>query len=341
MDPKVSLIIPIFNAEKYLAQCLDYAASQTLREIEILCINDGSTDRSAEILAQYAARDSRIKVIHQENAGPGPSAARNRGLDAARGEYIAFMDADDWCEPEMCETAYRLALEHDAELVQFNFFEEYGQKTRPWKKNLKETRVFTELHDRFVSAEMLALTVWTRLFRRSFLEDHALRFLEGYIWEDNYFSMLAALHARRIVHSEAVLYHYRRGVGLSEKGWWNQNFPQQTNVHLHMIPVWTAILQDTEKLAFPERIRQELIFRKLKIFSHTFRKLAAPEQKAECLQMLRRALTFEDLRFLKAPGDFRLPLKLKIFYAWLFDQKGAWLGKLWLGKRPELPKKRK
>ena len=341
MDPKVSLIIPVFNAEKYLAQCLDSAIRQTLRELEIICIDDGSTDSSAEILKQYAVRDSRIRVIHQENGGPGPSAARNRGLDAAHGEFIAFMDADDWCEPEMCETAYSLAVQHNAEIAQFNFYEEENGTSRLWKKSLKETRLFTEPHERFVSIETLALTIWSRIFRRTFLVEHGIRFPEGCTWEDNYFSILAGLSAHRIVHCDAALYHYRRGVGFTQNQGWSKLFPQNANIYLHTIPIWTAILRDTEKLNLSEELRQELIYRKLKVFSHTFRKLAAPDQKAECLKMIRRALTFEDLRFLRDPGDFYLPLKIKIFYAWLFDQKGAWLGKLWLGKRPDISKKRK
>lgn len=337
MDPKVSLIIPVFNAEKYLAQCLDSAIRQTLRELEIICIDDGSTDSSAGILERYAARDPRIKVIHQENGGPGPSSARNRGLDAARGEFIAFMDADDWCEPEMCETAYTQAVQHDAEIAQFNFYEEENGTTRLWKKSLDETRLFTEPHDRFVSAEILALTVWSRIFRRTFLAEQGIRFPEGCTWEDSYFSLLAALSAQRIVHSDAVLYHYRRGTGFTQNQGWSRLFPNEANIYLHTIPVWTKILRDTEKLELSEELRKELLFRKLKVFSHTFRKIAIPNQKAACLEMIRSALTFEDLRFLRDPGDFRLPLKMKIFYAWLLEQKGAWLGRLWLGKRPEIP----
>ena len=91
---KVSVVIPVYNAEKYLCECLDSAAGQTLRDVEILCIDDGSTDNSAAVVAQYIKKDPRIRLIRQENSGSG--AARNRGIRTARGEYIAFLDADDF-----------------------------------------------------------------------------------------------------------------------------------------------------------------------------------------------------------------------------------------------------
>ena len=98
---KVSVILPVYNGETYLSECLDAILGQTLKEIEVICVNDGSTDRSPEILREYAARDSRIRVIDQENTGAG--AARNNGMAQARGEYLSFLDADDFFEPQMLE----------------------------------------------------------------------------------------------------------------------------------------------------------------------------------------------------------------------------------------------
>lgn len=117
MNHKVSVILPVYNGEKYLKQCLDSICSQTLKEIEILCVDDGSTDHTAEILADYAKKDERIRVIHQANAGAG--AARNNGLRQASGEYLSFLDADDFFEPDMLERAYAKAKEEDAQIVVF------------------------------------------------------------------------------------------------------------------------------------------------------------------------------------------------------------------------------
>ena len=105
--PLVTVIVPVYNVEKYLAECLDSICAQTLKNIEIICMNDGSTDLSGDILAQYAARDSRIFVLNQENQGQ--SAARNNALDLARGKYISFVDSDDVIAPEMLEELYNRA----------------------------------------------------------------------------------------------------------------------------------------------------------------------------------------------------------------------------------------
>ena len=107
MEPKVSIIIPVYNVEPFLARCLDSVVGQTLRGIEIICVDDGSPDRSIDILNRYAAQDDRIRVISQENRGLG--GARNRGFDAATGEFILFVDSDDWIDPVYCERLYEAA----------------------------------------------------------------------------------------------------------------------------------------------------------------------------------------------------------------------------------------
>src|SRR5574344_49484 len=111
----VSFIIPIFNTEKYLKQCLNSIISQTLSDIEIICINDGSTDNSLCILENFAKKDKRIKVINQKNKGQ--SAARNKGITLAKGEYIAFVDSDDWAQPDMLEKMYNRATQDDTDVT--------------------------------------------------------------------------------------------------------------------------------------------------------------------------------------------------------------------------------
>ena len=109
MEPKVSIIIPVYNVEPFLARCLDSVVGQTLRGIEIICVDDGSPYRSIDNLNRYAAQDDRIRVISQENRGLG--GARNRGFDAATGEFILFVDSDDWIDPAYCERLYEAARE--------------------------------------------------------------------------------------------------------------------------------------------------------------------------------------------------------------------------------------
>lgn len=114
-QPLITVIVPVYNVEKYLRRCLDSIIRQTYQNLEILCIDDGSIDNSGEICEQYAARDARIKVIHQENQGL--STARNRGLDTATGEYIAFVDSDDYIAADVLEQLYQSAVSSDATCV--------------------------------------------------------------------------------------------------------------------------------------------------------------------------------------------------------------------------------
>ena len=127
---KVSVIIPVYNGESYLEQCLDSIIGQTLKEIEIICVNDGSKDRTQQILEKYAEKDSRIQIINQENGGAG--AARNAGLRIARGEYLSILDGDDFFEPDMLEKAYKKAKESRAELLVFGS-DQYYETTDEYK----------------------------------------------------------------------------------------------------------------------------------------------------------------------------------------------------------------
>ena len=116
--PKISIIVPVYNVEKYLRRCLDSILAQTFTDFECICVDDGSPDGSGKILDEYAEKDSRFVVIHKDNGGV--SSARNAGLDVARGEWITFVDSDDWVEAETYETAYSVAVENDADLIQWN-----------------------------------------------------------------------------------------------------------------------------------------------------------------------------------------------------------------------------
>ena len=115
--PKVSVILPVYNVEKYLKQCMDSIVNQTLKDIEIICVDDGSTDASLSILKEYEKEDDRVKVICQQNAGAG--AARNNGLSIATGEYLSFLDSDDFFSLDMLEKSYAEAKKEDADLIVF------------------------------------------------------------------------------------------------------------------------------------------------------------------------------------------------------------------------------
>jgi glycosyltransferase involved in cell wall biosynthesis len=178
--PKVSIIIPIYNSDKYLAECLDSAIGQTLHDIEIICVNDGSTDRSPQILEEYAAKDSRIITIHQKNVGPG--AARNIGINLAKGKYILFLDSDDTIETTLCEKAITVAEQEQADMTFFF-------KQRDYSINIKEIESLTKIiqHNTTFILEDISFDdcyvflinlcqPWSKIWRTEFLVKNDLHF---------------------------------------------------------------------------------------------------------------------------------------------------------------------
>lgn len=228
-DIKVSVIIPVYNVEKYLEECLNSVVNQTLREIEVILVDDGSTDGSLKILRTYAQKDSRIILIEQENGGAGT--ARNAGLAVARGEYLSFLDSDDKFEAEMLKRAYMRSKEMNADICAFrcDMFDAEGGGVMPgdWalrKEFLPSREVFT-FHD---LPDRLFFTfigwAWDKLFRRAFVLENGLYFQALRTTNDMYFVFSALVCAERIVTLNEVLAHQRRHVADSlsvtrEKSW--------------------------------------------------------------------------------------------------------------------------
>ena len=226
---KVSVIIPVYNVEKYLNQCLDSIVGQTLRDIEIICVDDGSTDRSSEILKEYQKKDDRIKVIRQENAGAG--AARNKGMDNAQGKYLSFLDADDFFESDMLEEAYACAEKDRADYIVFKS----GQYNTEEDKYNYPKWVFQEEHlppyrpfnYRQLTRNIFRVFVgwaWDKLYLREFVEREHLRFQEQRTSNDLLFVFSALVVAKRISTCPKVLAHQRRDASDSlsktrEKSW--------------------------------------------------------------------------------------------------------------------------
>ncbi len=184
MDVKVSIIVPVYKVEEYLERSIGSLTSQTLREIEILAVNDGSPDRCGEILDRLAAKDERILVIHQENGGL--SHARNEGMKYAHGEYIAFLDSDDTADPELYEKLYRKAKEKNADMVAspIRYIWPDG------KEKLVSSSVWdcTEEKERKLCFTRFYPAVWNKIYRRSVLEESGVVFKKGATFEDVEFS---------------------------------------------------------------------------------------------------------------------------------------------------------
>ena len=205
-QPLVSVVVPVYNTAAYLPACLDSLAAQTYPRMEILCVNDGSTDNSLDILRAYAEKDARIRIIDQANAGL--AAARNAALDVATGEYVAGLDSDDCWEPQLLEEVVN-ALEPGADMVVFGAQYLYDDGSRQEAGYFR--RPVAGAAD--MTAELAAaipVAFWNKLWRRAFLEEHALRMPKGLLNEDEPFCCLANLHARRVCFAATIGYLYRQ-----------------------------------------------------------------------------------------------------------------------------------
>lgn len=207
-SPQVSVIVPVYNCEKYLERCLESLRMQTLRDTEIIMVNNGSTDRSGDILRQYARKDGRFVLIEQENLGI--QGSRNRGLEAARGEYIGFVDADDFVEPSMFFALLEKAVSTGSDVSICDYVMTFRNH---------ETGAVLKLQDGFEDVLNLGQdifylryfgrnpVVWNKLYRRSLLMENGIRFEVGH-GEDLLFHLRLLPCVRRVCVSSQALYHY-------------------------------------------------------------------------------------------------------------------------------------
>ena len=199
--PIISVIVPIYGVEAYLERCVDSLLRQSMRNIEIILIDDGLRDACGEICDRYAAHDPRVRVVHQENAGL--SAARNAGLELAQGEWIMFVDSDDWVEPDFCRLPYEAALAHGADLVIFG--NTYHRKDgKIIEKHIEEGALGREESVAYTAKR--SIVIWNKLYHRSLF--HGIRFPESYIYEDSFATPKLVHAARSVYRLDACLYHY-------------------------------------------------------------------------------------------------------------------------------------
>ena len=212
-NPKVSVILPVYNVGKYLRESLESLINQTLKDIEIICVNDGSTDDSYEILEEYKAKDSRIKVIHKENKGTG--AARNDGLKLATGECIGFVDPDDWVKPNMFERLYSLIQEKDLDIAMCmpDGYDEKNAVNAPFPyfvdanfEKIIDDRIFNW---RDLSPFSYPMCVWNKLYKKELFDKHNIDFAEGLDFEDHKVIFGTLLTAEKMFFIREKLYVYR------------------------------------------------------------------------------------------------------------------------------------
>lgn len=213
---KISVIVPVYNAEKYLVECLDSIVNQTLKEIEIILVDDESKDGSLKILEDYAKNDSRIIVINNVHTGDGAASARNAGLKIAKGKYLSFLDSDDYFDLTMLEKAYNRAEECEADIVMCDYymFDEYTHTNQNALKILRynelgKQEVFSS--ENFCDEIFLCnqVVVWSKLFKREYINELKLEFKSYARGDDVWFSMKALTFANRISIISEPLIHYR------------------------------------------------------------------------------------------------------------------------------------
>ena len=204
----ISVVVPVYKVEDYLRRCVDSVLAQTYRDFELILVDDGSPDRCGQICDEYAARDGRIKVVHQENGGL--SAARNAGLDVAQGEYVAFVDSDDYCHPEMLKVLYEKIVQYNADVAVSGFKTvDLKGKEIDFKPYLPEKEEIINGKDalkRLVMEGSLRSVAWNKLYKRALFK--YLRYPVGKIYEDDFIAPRLLYQCDRIVLVPRYLYFY-------------------------------------------------------------------------------------------------------------------------------------
>ena len=237
----ISIIVPIYNVQDYLAKCLNSILQQTYSNIEVLCVDDGSTDNSLKILKDYEKMDKRIRVFHQENAGV--SIARNYALENVRGDYVLFVDGDDWIDIDTCEKAIQFSRYKKADIVMWSYIRETGKESKP--KMIFETDYLFEkiairdkLYRRLFGLEGRELsrpenadaicTVWGKLYKTELLENvqfYDIREIGTY--EDGLFNIDVFKNASMVYFTTDIYYHYRRDNVRSITSEYNEELEEQ------------------------------------------------------------------------------------------------------------------
>lgn len=290
--PKVSIILPVYNVETYLRQCLDSVVSQTLRDIEVICVDDGSTDGSAEILREYAAKDGRMKVLLHEHTNAG--AARNAGMAVATGEYLGFVDSDDWCEPTLFKKAYDKAKTENADVVLWGHREYDDASGKVCKEvalglpsNIRMPFDGLALNDQVFSLFHPAL--WNRIVKRDLVRQFQLEFQQIERSNDVSFGRLTLAVASRISVVHEKLYNYRirtRGNLQAE----NEKTP------LSMVEAWKFLVKELMRCGVLERYRRGVALASMCCFTRTLDVLSEHERAY--------AVLFDALKALFERDDF-------------------------------------
>lgn len=309
---KVSIIIPVYNAHAFLIKCVDSVRKQTLRSIEIILVDDGSTDQSGSLCDDYTEKDKRIKVTHLQNGGP--ARARNQGMRIARGEYIGFVDADDYVAPTMFESLYELAEQTHSDITMCSYSVDVEGDIRPANVNFSpiyngKMEIKKGLIQRYYTRNNQGLySMWNKLFRRSFVESNDLRINENLRrGEDAWFVFDCLKNANTVSYLPEALYFY-----------WQNNMSIMHTVSMDQYEKWTysrsRLLDENKRFHFS--IDYDLFYRDFLYNTVIF-----------CREMIRRneldlvKSIFADSMYIQAlPHRRALPFHVR-FLLWLTQKK--------------------
>ncbi|AWX32308.1 glycosyltransferase [Methanosphaera sp. BMS] len=257
---KISIIIPIYNKEKYLDKCLQSILSQSFKDYEVICVDDGSTDLSLTILNEYADENSKFKVFSKTNEGPGST--RNYGLKKANGEYVLFLDADDYINNDTLDSLYNTAHNNNSDLVLFNATEHYKNKTndRIYHIHVDENtdlENFTFDYNNNINLVMNGYhIVCTKLHRLDFIKEHKLKFSNSGEFEDVLFHIKSMIYAKRVSYNPKKFYQYNRK---------NEDSRQNNSIKTDKSFVLFDIYEEVYKF-----LQKENLFNKLEINYYKF-----------------------------------------------------------------------
>jgi heptose III glucuronosyltransferase len=256
-SPRVSVVVPAYNASAFLASCLDSLVAQTLQDMEIIVVDDGSKDDTAAIATRYSRKHANVRVISQRNAGV--SSARNRGLAEARGEFVAFVDADDVVEPTMYEQLLSLAENNRLDIAICNAWQV--------RDGLPEARCFPTLPDgvtrgaewlvRQVNNRAIKHYIWCHLYRRALLVENNASFVPGLVHQDIVWTNQVMLAAKRVACVDEPLYHYRHRPGSLSKP---RDSAKRLNAALHYLNVVVMLDELARRPGLPGEVREALRF---------------------------------------------------------------------------------
>ena len=324
---KISIIVPIYNVETYLPQCLDSLINQTYDNLEIICVNDGSPDNSGEILKQYHARDNRVQVIEQENQGA--SAARNRGLTVAHGDFIMFVDGDDWIDLNTCRIAVETARRYGADVVFWSYVREYENSSRDKLLPLDDETVLhgnaakDMLHRRQLGlvGEELAhpefadslVTVWGKLYSRKLLQKSQAEFVDirriG-TSEDAMFNLQALKEVDTAIYIRQCFYHYRKNNSASVTTIYKDELAHQWDSLFNMMQQYIDVnhLSDVYNQALQNRITLSVVGLGLNVMN-------APVSILKKVEMIKKIISGQRYRDAIRTLELKyFPIHWKVFY---------------------------